>query len=230
VKLVAHRGFAAVAPENTVRAVREATPRADAVEVDVRRCGSGELVVVHDETVDRVTDGSGRVADLDRATLAGLAVEGSVEGVPTLAAVVEAVPPSVELVVELKERGLATDAVAACEGFDGDLLVQSFDPGALSAAREVAPSVPRSLLFATEPRANLRAAVDLGCDAVGAHLDRCTPEFVAAAHERDLAVYGWTVDGRAGAERLVEAGVDAVVSDAPGVLAGTATGDRADGG
>ena len=62
-RLIAHRGFAAVHPENTVRAVRAAARVADAVEVDVRRCATGELVVIHDATVDRVTDGTGPVAD-----------------------------------------------------------------------------------------------------------------------------------------------------------------------
>lgn len=54
-RLIAHRGFAATAPENTIAAVQSAADHADAVEFDVQRCGSGELVVIHDDTIDRVT-------------------------------------------------------------------------------------------------------------------------------------------------------------------------------
>jgi glycerophosphoryl diester phosphodiesterase len=218
VKLVAHRGFAAVAPENTVHAVRRAAGRADAVEVDVRRCGSGDPVVVHDETVDRVTDATGRVAEIEAAALADLSVEGSGEGVPTFGAVVDAAAPTLELVVELKERGLAAEVLPACADHPGGVLVQSFDEDALGEAREAAPGVARSLLFAGDPRENLAAATDLDCAAVGAHHDLCTPGFVDAAHERGLDVYGWTVTDRETASALVGSGVDAVVSDVPGVL------------
>ena len=114
-RLIAHRGFAGVNPENTLTAVGEAATVADAVEVDIRRCATGELVVVHDETVDRVTDGEGPVADHSLAELRGLDVLGTGEGVPTLEAVLEAVPDGVGANVELKEPGTAADALAAMD-------------------------------------------------------------------------------------------------------------------
>ena len=220
-RLVAHRGFAGVAPENTLLAVERAARVADGVEVDVRRCGSGELVVVHDETVDRVTGGTGRVADLDLGTLQSLSVGGSGEPIPTLAAVVAAVPPDVELLVELKEPGLAAETLALCATADVTVLVQSFDEAALAEAREAAPSVPRSLLFAEEPEAGLAAARELDCAAVGVHHERCTASFVRAAHDAGLSVYAWTVTDRESAARLAAAGVDAVISDVPDVLPGS---------
>jgi len=97
-RLIAHRGFADRYPENTLRAVREASRFADEVEVDVRRCDSGELVVVHDCTVDRVTDEEGAVAHHSLAELRALDVLGTGEGVPTLAEVLSAVPPTVWIV------------------------------------------------------------------------------------------------------------------------------------
>jgi len=102
-QVIGHRGCADVYPENTVRAVTRAANFLDAVEVDVRRCGSGELVVFHDETVDRLTDASGRLADVAWAELQELDVLGSGELIPRLETVLAAVPDGVELQVELKE-------------------------------------------------------------------------------------------------------------------------------
>lgn len=143
-RLIAHRGFAAEASENTLSAVRAAATRADAVEVDARRCASGELVVIHDVTVDRVTDGTGRVADLDRAALASLSVLGSGEGVPVLSDVVAAIPDDVGLVLELKERGLASDALATVDDV-GDVTVSAFDPAVILECRSVDATVPLAL-------------------------------------------------------------------------------------
>ena len=139
-RLIAHRGFAGERPENTLSAVRRAVESADAVEVDARRCASGEVVVVHDETVDRVTDGTGPVDERTREELAVLSVLGSDEGVPTLGEVAAAIPDGVGLVLELKEAGIAEDALAAVAGVD-DLVVSSFVADALVECRRVDPDV-----------------------------------------------------------------------------------------
>jgi len=212
---VAHRGFAAVEPENTVGAVRRAARRADGVEVDVRRCGSGEPVVVHDPTVDRVSDATGAVAELDAATLRSLSVEGSGEGIPTLAAVVDAVPAGVELLLELKEPGLAAEALATCVEAGLAVRVQSFDPDVVAEARAAAPDVPRALLCADEPEAGLDRALALDCTAVGVHHEHCDRASVAAAHDAGLTVYAWTVTDAGRAAELAALGVDAAISDVP---------------
>lgn len=213
----AHRGFAESFPENTLAAVRGAVAAgADAVEVDVRRCATGEPVVVHDATVDRVTDGEGEIADLPLSTLRSLDVLGSGEGIPTLAEVVEAVPPEVILNVELKERGLAADVLRIAGA--ADLLVSSFERGAL---REPAAAgdVPLALLFAADGRDSLSAAADLGCAAVHPHHSLCDRAFVERAHQRGFAVNAWTVRSTTTARRLGRVGVDGLIADAPGYCA-----------
>ncbi len=220
VRLIAHRGFALTFPENTLFAVQAAADVADLVEVDVRRCGSGELVVVHDETVDRVTDGSGRVADHSLSELRDLDVLDSGEPIPTLAEVFEAVPPDVGINVELKEADLAADALAVAAAAANDAVVSSFDPGALAAAREADPAVPRALLFRRDPRSNLRRAQDLDCAAVHPHHECCTPDVVQRFHVAGLSVHAWTVAEGATAARLADAGVDGVIADRPDVLEG----------
>lgn len=211
---IAHRGFAAVNPENTVTAVRAAGARADTVEVDVRRCTSGEVVVCHDPTVDRVTDGAGAVADLDLAALQALEVQASGEGIPPLRAVVEAVPPGVDLNIELKEAGLARAVLDACDACDRTPLLSSFDPGHLAAA--AAGGADRlAVLAAEDGDALLATAQRLDGEAIHPAADRVTRDFVDRAHSAGLAVNAWTVRSRATAARLDACGVDGCIADAP---------------
>ncbi|MFB6073990.1 MAG: glycerophosphodiester phosphodiesterase [Haloarculaceae archaeon] len=211
---IAHRGYAAANPENTVPALERASKTADWIEIDARRCGSGEVVVIHDETVDRLTGATGAVTDFSAADLAALDVLDSGAGVPTLAAAFEAVPPGVGLNVELKERGLTGDVLAVAVEHDNDCLLSAFDPAALREASGVG-SVPTALLYADDPAASLEAARELGCAAVHPHWGLCSSEHVRAARDAGLSVNAWTIDGEAAAERVRAAGVDGVIADAP---------------
>ncbi|MEF8775283.1 MAG: glycerophosphodiester phosphodiesterase [Haloarculaceae archaeon] len=219
---IAHRGFAEAYPENTIAAVRGATRSgADAIEVDVRRSGSGDLVVCHDATVERVTDRTGAVADLSAEHLAGLDVLGSGEGVPTLDAVVAELPEDIGLNVEVKERGLVADVHETLAGLE-EWWLSSFDSEALAAARRAwsptaggRDSVPTALLVGPDAEDPIGTAVGLACRALHPHVDLCTPEFVGAAHDAGLAVNAWTVRSERTARGLVDAGVDGVIADAP---------------
>lgn len=219
-RLIAHRGFASVNPENTVRAVRAAAATADAVEVDARRCGSGELVVIHDETVDRVTDGTGAVADLPIADLRALDVLDTGAGVPTLAAVLEAVPADTAVNVELKESGLAADAAALARGTDGGVFVSSFLPSELDACRRADPDLPRALLVGedADPREAVTRAGGLDCAFLHPHRGLCDERLVTESHRAGMEVNAWTVDARAVAAELAAVGVEGVIADRPDVL------------
>ena len=213
--VVAHRGFADEAPENTVEAVRYAAGRADAIEVDVRRCGSGELVCFHDETLDRLTDASGRVAETDWERLRTLTVGGSDARIARFEEVLEAVPPSTDLNVELKERGLAPDVLGAIEGREFDVVVSSFDPTALTQVRSLAPEFPLAYVFSEEGDA-LGTAGDLDCVAVHPEKGLCfRRRLVSEAHDRGFDVVAWTVDSRLEAAALAAVGVDGVFADSP---------------
>jgi glycerophosphoryl diester phosphodiesterase len=226
VQCIAHRGFAGVYPENTLAAVLGAAgDGADAVEVDVRRCGSGEVVVCHDASVGRVTDGTGAVSNLSRTDLARLDVLGSGEGIPTLRAVVDRLPAGVGLNVELKEPAVAADVLRIlAEGADRrDWWLSSFDREALAVARDAATDlgdavqrpVPTALLVTGETVDPVAAARECQCRALHPESDVCTPDLVAAAHEAGLAVNAWTVRSESTACRLVRAGVDGLIADAP---------------
>lgn len=215
IELVGHRGCADHNPENTAGAVAAAAERLPAVEVDVRRCGSGEVVAAHDERVDGFTDGSGRVADLDLATLRDLRVEGSDEPIATLEEVLAAVPGGVTLQVELKEPGLHRDVRAALAERDRSAVrVSSFSAPALAEIHRSDWDPERGLLFGEHPSANLDLAAALGCENVHPHADQCREtDVVQRAHEAGFRVLAWGVTDPAAIPDLAERGVDGVTTD-----------------
>ncbi|WP_123537282.1 glycerophosphodiester phosphodiesterase [Halosimplex salinum] len=207
---IAHRGFCGVNPENTVSAVEDAAQRADGVEVDVRICGSGELVVCHDETVDRTTDGSGAVSAHTAAELAELSVEGSGFGVPTFEEVVAVIPEDVTLHAELKERGTGEGVESIVSDAACETVVSSFDTDALSEVEDL----PTALVQWDGTDA-VERATELGCSVVSLNLDAWTPSLVDRVQDAGMAANGWTVTEADETERLRELGVDGVITDFP---------------
>ncbi len=214
-RCLAHRGFAGVNPENTLPAVEAAVAAgADCIEVDVRRCGSGELVVIHDEELDRLTGESGLVSETPLSTLQSLAVRDSDAGIPTLKAVFEAVSEDVGINVELKADGLAEDVIALADGFDNDVLVSSFEREPLAAVRDRS-GLPTALLFANGPETALDVARRLDCQAVHPFRRCCDVGFVDTAHGAGFDVNAWTIQSAAEADRLDALGVDGLIVDDP---------------
>ncbi|RQG93434.1 glycerophosphodiester phosphodiesterase [Natrarchaeobius chitinivorans] len=215
-RLIAHRGFAATGPENTIAAVRSAAERADAVEFDVRRCGSGELVVIHDETIDRVTGGVGAVADTSLAELQTHTVLESSEHIPTLEEMLTVVPPDVEINLEMKELDIAEDVLAAIDGVDNRVVATSFLVPELRRMRELDASQPTGLLASRRLDSPVTTAVELGCDVIGANYWRCLgTRLVPRAKTVGLEVHAWSIERRTTAAALELRGVDCISADRP---------------
>lgn len=212
-ELIAHRGCGAVWPENTLLAIRESAGQLPAVEVDVRRCGSGELVCMHDEVVDRTTDGTGAVGTFDIDSLRELRVDGTDASVPTLQAVLDAVPEDVTVQIELKEDDLGA-AVIELVGDRPNVRLSSFSPAALEAVAD-AP-LPSGYLF-REAADALAEAADLGCANVHPHWRRCVnTDIVDRAHDRGYGVIAWGAKSNAEAvAAAATAGVDGITVDRP---------------
>ena len=215
-ELIAHRGCAEQYPENTVHAVEQSSRRFPAVELDVRRCRSGELVVFHDETVDRVTDATGSVAGMDYHRLRSLDVLESGERIPRLPEALAAIPGDVSVQVELKQAGVAADAVSTIATADVDARVTSFLPSALAEVRERDPQLPTGYLFGESVgvETGLRTARALDCDTLHPHSTLCLEtNVVDAAHATGMDVVAWAADEAATFERLAAAGVDGATAD-----------------
>ena len=214
--LIAHRGCADESPENTVRAIERSAARLPVVELDVRRCGSGELVAFHDETLDRLTEGAGRVSETPLRRLRTLDVLDSGEPIPLLSEALGAVPPGVRAQVELKEAGIADDVAARIDAAGVDAHVTSFLPGALDEVRRSAPATSTGYLF--EPDAGVAAGLDvareLGCRALHPRADVCLEtDAVERAHRAGMDAIAWDVRGRETVDRLRRRGVDGATVD-----------------
>lgn len=232
---IAHRGASAVAPPNTLAAFRRAAELgADGVELDVHLSADGVPVVIHDFTVDGTTDGTGRVRGLPLAALreldAGSRFDPAFAGerIPTLEEVFAEVGDRLLINVELKSMpgndypGLeaAVAALIRRHGLTDRVLVSSFNPFALRRFRRVMPEVPLGFLYEMVILSRLaRRAVawmpHLQFQAIHPWWEMITPETVRRAHAQGRRVVAWTVDDPAAMARLVEWGVDAIITNYP---------------
>jgi len=220
---IGHRGAAGYEPENTLRGFERAVQLgADMVELDVHICASGELVVIHDDTVDRTTDGSGRVGDM---TLDELKVQdaGDGEKVPTLDEVFSAMQGRAAVDVELKGLGTAEPVYELVDGLVrhrkwglSEILVTSFDWGMLEETRGLSDRIRLGPIIHREPFKALRFAPEIRAHSVNPFHESVDAGYVREAHRLGLAVYPWTVNEAADIERVKGLGVDGVISDYPG--------------
>lgn len=234
--VIGHRGCALEAPANTITAVRHAIRTADAVEIDVHRCRDGELVVFHDERLDRGTDVTGAVAETACDRVLDAEVGDSGETVPTLRAVLGELPPEFKGYMDLKTPDIAADAVAMAEEANANVVLSSFDPDIVREARAAAPTVPRALIvresrrnrplrsvipgapgrlyFSEDVSATVDRAIELDCDAIHPRYELCLrTDLVERAHAAGLRVEAWTVTSQREYDALGAVGVDAVISD-----------------
>jgi glycerophosphoryl diester phosphodiesterase len=214
-EIIGHRGCAEQFPENTLLAIRNTVRRLQAVEIDVRRCGSGELVVFHDATLDRVTEANGRVTETSWSTLRTLTVLDSDQSIPRLETVLEIVPDDVTVQIELKETGIASDALQLAVESGVDVRISSFLPEALAEVKASGADFPRGLLFGEAVETNLSRAAELGCTHVFPHYDLCTgTDIVSTARGHGFDVIAWKAARTSEHIRaLRKAGVDGVTAD-----------------
>jgi glycerophosphoryl diester phosphodiesterase len=227
--VVGHRGVRGEGrpTENTLPAFEQAAEEgADAIELDVRVCRSGELVVLHDPTLSRVTGGADEraAADLDARELSRVALHAGA-GVPTLAEVLawaraRSVRVNVEMKRDVPSRPAVVEATARLlSSWDPahPVIVSSFDPFMLAALGACAPRVPRALLLHKAPvreRAGFLAR-PIRCDAV--HIERTitTGDTIARWRRHGMLVAVWTVNHAIEARDVRDLGATAIITDRP---------------
>jgi glycerophosphoryl diester phosphodiesterase len=243
--VLAHRGGCALGPENTMLAFeRGRAAGADGFEIDVRLAADGEVVVIHDATLDRTTDARGSVSSLTAAQLAkvdaahwfdpsgGFPLRGGGVGVPRLAEALHAYPDAV-FIVELKEDNPETarrtiDVVRAGRAVDR-VMIGSFSRRALTEVRRLQPDLPTGAATSETRMALYKSRLHLPLgrpkyrafqvpEAFGV-TRVVTPQFIRTAHAAGVPVQVWTVDEEPDMRRLLEWGVDGLITDRPGVAA-----------
>jgi glycerophosphoryl diester phosphodiesterase len=224
--IIAHRGASGTTPENTLAAFRRAAELgAPMVELDVQLTADDVVVVIHDFTLERTTDGVGSVRHqsfdqirrLDAGAWFGPAFRG--ERVPTLAEVLDAIPLAVN--VELKptgDDGLERRALAVVEaaGAMDRVIFSSFDEGALERLRACSVAATLAVLWEYAPIPDaVRRAERVCARALHLRKDAVTPEAIATAAAAGLPVRVWTVNALGEFNRVVAAGADGIFTDHP---------------
>lgn len=216
----AHRGASGYEPENTLRSFSRALELgATWIECDIRVVAD-ELVVFHDRTLERLTGTSGKLENLNLATLRTLKVKGT-ETVPLLSEVVELLRDKAQLQLELKAVGTGERVGRYLTSLlengwrSESFLVSSFDHEELAKCKKIAPSIPIGVLLYGYPINTLELAKALGAYSVHLNLETVTPKRVSALHQAGLKVFVYTVNDPADIEAMRAVGVDGVFSDFP---------------
>jgi len=236
--LFAHRGYSKLAPENTLAAFQLARERGiPGIELDVRLCATGEMVVFHDDSLKRICGVEKTVEELSLGALreldAGIWKDPSFKGepVPLLSEVFETLGPEMILDIEIKSSSgnAAPQAAVLAEliqrhGMEKRCLVSSFNPLAVKSFRKVLPGIPTAVIYCHSsgvPWYLRRGEGRLisGCALLKPDHKQVSSLFMAY-HGRleGYQVLPWTVDDPAVAERLLKAGVRGIISNDPGPM------------
>lgn len=224
--ILGHRGAPYDAPENTLRAFALAMEQgADGVELDVQLSADGVPVVIHDATLERTTDGRGEVAAHPVEALRRVRSAG--EPVPTLAEAVEwARKADAFLNVEIKAPGAAAASVRAVRegGWMERTLFSSFDADTVAQVGRLAAEARRSLLSETWDAAVLAEARRVEARGICLGVDAATAEALDGLRAERLPVVVWTADDPRRVRELLDAGVEAVITNRPAVAVHAARG------
>ncbi len=231
-QIFAHRGARAVAPENTLPAFQKALDmHVDGIELDVHCSKDGQLVVIHDFTVNKTTNGAGKVSNFTAAELAGLdagshlSAEFAGVGVPTLDQVFDLVGNRCRVNVEIKSEdpngGNQVEPLVALikkRNLYDQVIVSSFNPITLIKMRWADPKIHLGLLYEADLPVYLRQAwFTLIIQPEALHPDHAIVDakLMEWAKNKQCAVNTWTVNDVAEAKRLAALGVDVIMSDVP---------------
>ncbi|MGC4189610.1 MAG: glycerophosphodiester phosphodiesterase family protein [Thermomicrobiales bacterium] len=226
---IAHRGASGYAPENTAAAFELAIEMgADAIETDVQLTRDGELVLFHDPTVERVSDGAGPVSDYTLAALRELDLGAwfdprfAGERIVTLAAFVERWLPRIPAAIEIKDARAAVPAAKAlvADSMRERVQITSFHWGALLDAQEVDDRFMLGFLSRYFDRDIIDRCVARGFAQICPYVDDLDPAMVAEAHAAGLTVRAWGVSRREQIDILRTCGADGATVNWPDWLVG----------
>lgn len=232
--VIAHRGASSYAPENTFAAFDKALDMdVRNIELDVHFTDDGHIVVIHDDTVDRTTDGSGPVASHTLSQLwsldAGSWFEAGHAGerVPALGEVLERYKGRLHFHIEIKGRaeGLASGTADLVRGYGvaDSVTITSFQKPRLEEVRAYAPELPAGWLVPSGSGSQLDDSIaeqarDLGLTQIGPRADLVTPELVGMLHDKGFVVHAWGVPSEELMRSVVDAGVDGMTINFPDKL------------
>lgn len=220
--VVGHRGARGHVAENTVASVKKALALGvDGIEIDVFVCATGELVVFHDKTLEKLTDATGYIETLDLDSIRKITVLGR-EPIPTLVEVLDAINAEVVLNIELKGARTAKPTYALLKKYfdegklkPSDVFISSFDWNELELFYQETKEVPIAVLTEDDPLDAIPVALGLKAFAINPNHKSLTKSNVKKIHAAGLKIYPWTINEPEDIAHMKDLGVDAIITDFP---------------
>lgn len=220
IQIIGHRGARGIEPENTMRSYRKAIElKVDYIECDVHKTKDGKIVLIHDHTVDRTTNGKGLVSDFSFDEIRKLDA-GKGEKIPTLQELLDLARGKVKLHIELKDETATEDTVRILE--KNDMIQQVFltcgNTSTLKKVRELNSSVSLEHIFGHPPENAIELALSVGAKRVSCHISHLTKEFVQKAHQNGIQVIAWPPNTLEEAKKAIECNIDLICTDRPDIV------------
>ena len=219
---IGHRGAMGHETENTLASIQKALDlNVDMIEIDVFKITSGEIVVFHDEKIDRLTNGSGNIESLDLEALKNLTVEGN-HKIPLLSEVLDVINHKVPLNIELKGPGTSEGVIHIINNYienEGwtldDFLISSFNWEELKNMRRINMDIEIAVLTEENPLEAINIANDLNAIAITPNYLSLTKKNVSEIKSRGFKIFTWTVNDKEQISNMRELGVDGVFTNYP---------------
>ncbi|NDV15123.1 glycerophosphodiester phosphodiesterase [Muricauda sp. TY007] len=220
--VIGHRGAMGHETENTLASVQKAMDLGvDMIEIDVFKIDSGEIVVFHDETVDRLANSGGNIEEYNIVQLRQLTLDGG-HKIPMLQDVLKKINNQVALNIELKGAGTAdrvnhiVNYYIEKEGWSPEnFVISSFKWDELKAMRAKNKDIKIAVLTSEDPLEAIEVAKELKAVAINPNFKTLTKENVAKIQAEGLKVYTWTVNAPEDIQEMTEFGVDGIITNYP---------------
>lgn len=217
-----HRGAMGHETENTLASIKKGMElKADMLEIDVFKIKTGEMVVFHDDDLDRITNAKGKIEDYSFDDLRKVLVAGKHQ-IPTLQEVIEAIDKKVVLNIELKGTNTATDTYRIIEEYkkkgwsNKNFFISSFRVDELQTMRSLSKEITIGLLAYKDPIANIiKTAKTLSAQAINPYYKTLTTENVAIMKANNFKIYPWTVNEPIDINNLQALKVNGIITDYP---------------
>jgi glycerophosphoryl diester phosphodiesterase len=220
--VIGHRGARGHVAENTLASIEKAMElRVDGVEIDVFRCATGELVVFHDKTLEKLTDGVGYIEQMTLDSIKQFRVLGK-EPIPTLNEVMDLIDGKIQLNIELKgtQTAILTSELLVLYFKESnwkpeDIFISSFDWNELDVFYQVNKEVAIAVLTEDNPLDAIPIGQRLSAFAINPNFKSLTQKNIKKIQDAGFKVYPWTVNEPEDIKKMIEIGVDAVITDYP---------------
>ena len=222
--IVAHRGLSSLYPENTLISFKEAVRLGvDMIELDVHQTKDKKLVVIHDDILDRTTEGHGRVCELTLSEIkkysAGkwFSTSFKKERVPTLKEVFELIKKRTKLLIEIKQPGIEKKLVNLIQQYDmtDNVICGSFYLKSVAKVKKLNPSIPVAFITGSLKVEQIKDLLIRNINMIDIEFHNLTLDLLRKCHSYGFVVNAWNIDEEKDMKKFLEIGVDAICTNYP---------------